>query len=211
MYAATSLRGLYVHARRSLPLHVALTVFSPPCFFALSLSFVRCLVCTLLALPPARCVAALRWTEHVGGPAHSYVLLELLETLAGVEEGIVRDKAVASIKNIAKVGVPACLCVCRRGGSARRSRCASLPRLGLPSLLPAAPRQCRAAFVLSLHLSRARARAQGMKAEAVLKYVLPLVRQLAIGDWYTSRISACALVAPVYPAVGDVVRKELRR
>ncbi len=41
--------------------------------------------------------------EHVGGPAHAHVLLDLLETLAGVEEGIVRDKSVASIKLIAKV------------------------------------------------------------------------------------------------------------
>lgn len=39
----------------------------------------------------------------------------------------------------------------------------------------------------------------------------PLIKRLAEGDWFTSRVSVCSLFAPVYAKISDAVRKkELR-
>lgn len=39
----------------------------------------------------------------------------------------------------------------------------------------------------------------------------PLLKRLAEGDWFTSRVSACSLFAAVYPKLSDAGRKkELR-
>lgn len=39
----------------------------------------------------------------------------------------------------------------------------------------------------------------------------PLLKRLAEGDWFTSRVSACSLFASVYPKLSDAGRKkELR-
>jgi serine/threonine-protein phosphatase 2A regulatory subunit A len=39
----------------------------------------------------------------------------------------------------------------------------------------------------------------------------PLMKRLGEGDWFTSRVSACALFHAVYPNVTDAARrKELR-
>ena len=43
------------------------------------------------------------FVEYVGGPAHSHTLLSPLESLATCEETVVRDKAVNSLKEIAKL------------------------------------------------------------------------------------------------------------
>ena len=42
------------------------------------------------------------FVEYVGGNSHAHVLLTPLESLSTVEETVVRDKAVNSLKTIAK-------------------------------------------------------------------------------------------------------------
>lgn len=89
---------------------------------------------------------------YIGGAAYAHSLLEPLETLAGVEENFVRDKAVESLTKIIAV----------------------------------------------------------MSEEHLLKHMFPLLKQLAHGDWFTSRISACGLFSAMYPRVNVNPRKELR-
>jgi hypothetical protein len=36
----------------------------------------------------------------------------------------------------------------------------------------------------------------------------PLVKRLAEGDWFTSRVSVCSLLAPVYSRLTDAARKK---
>lgn len=36
----------------------------------------------------------------------------------------------------------------------------------------------------------------------------PLVKRLAEGDWFTSRVSVCSLFAPVYAKLTDAARKK---
>ncbi|TMW63863.1 hypothetical protein Poli38472_002804 [Pythium oligandrum] len=91
------------------------------------------------------------FVELVGGPQHAAVLLEPLEVLAGIEETVVRDRAVDSLLKVATV----------------------VPNVG--------------------------------------DSFAPLVKRLAEGDWFTSRVSACSLFAAVYPKITDAGRrKELR-
>lgn len=52
-----------------------------------------------LPLPPPRVLHSI--CTQVGGPAHANVLLMPLETLATVEETVVRDKAVESLNKVA--------------------------------------------------------------------------------------------------------------
>mmetsp|Transcript_51669 Transcript_51669/g.124265 ORF Transcript_51669/g.124265 Transcript_51669/m.124265 type:complete len:582 (-) Transcript_51669:224-1969(-) len=92
------------------------------------------------------------FVEYVGGPPHAATLLQPLELLSTVEETLVRDKAVESLRKVAR------------------------------------------------QLSR----------EHLLEHVLPLTKRLAQGDWFTSRISACALVAVAYEALPDATRAEIR-
>lgn len=47
------------------------------------------------------------FTTLVGGPEHAYCLLPPLESLATVEETVVRDKAVESLRNVAQQHSPA--------------------------------------------------------------------------------------------------------
>jgi len=89
------------------------------------------------------------YLDEIGGPEYAYVLMEALENLSIVEETIVRDKAVASLRKISHD-------VRTHGGNNSHSDV--------------------------LHSD----------------HLFPLVQRLATGDWFTSRISACALFAAVY-------------
>ncbi|GAB9468266.1 Serine/threonine-protein phosphatase [Globisporangium polare] len=91
------------------------------------------------------------FVELVGGAPHAAVLVEPLEVLAGVEETVVRDRAVESLQKVAAV----------------------VPNAG--------------------------------------DVFVPLVKKLAEGDWFTSRVSACSLFAAVYQRLTEAGRKkELR-
>ena len=92
------------------------------------------------------------FVEYVGGSAHASSLLTPLETLATVEETVVRDKAVDSLNNVA----------------------------------------------------------QQLSREHLLEHFVPMIRRLAGGDWFTSRISACGLVAVAYGRVPPTTKEELR-
>ncbi len=50
-----------------------------------------------------------------------------------------------------------------------------------------------------------------MNNENVIKHVVPMVRRLANGDWFTSRISAAGLFAVTYPRADEPHKKLLRR
>eukprot|EP00741_Cyanophora_paradoxa_P019853 tig00000217_g19161.t1 len=93
------------------------------------------------------------FVQYVGGPACAHVLIQPLETLATVEETVVRDKAAESLNKIAE----------------------QLPN------------------------------------DALLEHFIPLVKRLATGDWFTSRISACALFAVAYARVPSNVKAEMRK
>lgn len=92
------------------------------------------------------------FAEHVGGAAHASTLLTPLETLATVEETIVREKAVESLNRVAEQ-------------------------------------------LSDVHL---------------LEHFVPLIRRLAQGDWFTSRISACGLIAVGYARMQPPVKAEMR-
>ncbi|DAZ97933.1 TPA: hypothetical protein N0F65_006358 [Lagenidium giganteum] len=89
--------------------------------------------------------------DLVGGAQHASVLVEPLEVLAGVEETVVRDRAVESLQKIVDV----------------------MPNTG--------------------------------------DVMTPMIKRLAEGDWFTSRVSACSLIPPVYGRATDAnQKKELR-
>ncbi|CAB4067858.1 PPP2R1 [Lepeophtheirus salmonis] len=92
------------------------------------------------------------FTPVVGGPDYVNCLLPPLECLAIVEETIVRDKAVESLRHIADQHSP-------------------------------------------------------MDLET---YFVPLVKRLAVGDWFTSRTSACGLFSVCYSRSSPAVKAELR-
>ncbi|WVQ97622.1 hypothetical protein IAU59_004736 [Kwoniella sp. CBS 9459] len=50
-----------------------------------------------------------------------------------------------------------------------------------------------------------------LSAQAIEEHLLPLLRRLAGGDWFTSRTSACALFAAPYPIAAASVQEELRK
>lgn len=87
------------------------------------------------------------YLDEIGGPAYAHVLMEPLETLSIVEETVVRDKAVESLKKISD-----------------------------------AVKESNLEHSATLHSD----------------HLFPLVQRLATGDWFTSRISACALFATIY-------------
>jgi len=98
------------------------------------------------------------FVTQVGGPEFASALLEPLETLSAVEETVVRERAVESIKRVSDAVAEGTSDV---GGE--------------------------------LHVSA----------------FAPLVQRLAAGDWFTSRISACALFAAVFrrlPAEQETLR-----
>ncbi len=92
------------------------------------------------------------YLDEIGGPAYAHVLMEPLENLSIVEEAIVRDKAVESLKKISD-----------------------------------AVRESSPEHSATLHTD----------------HLFPLVQRLATGDWFTSRISACALFATIYSGLPD--------
>ncbi|GJD08106.1 Serine/threonine-protein phosphatase 2A 65 kDa regulatory subunit A alpha isoform [Galdieria sulphuraria] len=97
--------------------------------------------------------------DSVGGPKYAFCLLDLLETLAAVEETVVREKAVESLNKIVDV------------------------------------------------------MAEAGQTDDVLKYFVPLVKRLAKGDWFTSRISATGLFHSAYrhiPRNNQTLKDELR-
>ena len=83
------------------------------------------------------------FTQYVGGPDFAFSLLPPLETLASVEETVVREKAVEAL---CKVGE-------------------TFPR------------------------------------EHVVEHYLEMLKRLAGGDWFTSRVSSCGLFATAYAHV----------
>ncbi|KAJ3329701.1 protein phosphatase 2, regulatory subunit A, partial [Blyttiomyces sp. JEL0837] len=91
--------------------------------------------------------------DYVGGPEYGHILLAPLETLAAVEETVVRDKAVESIAKIAQV----------------------------------------------------------LSSPQVEEHYIPMVKRLSVGDWFTSRTSACGLYAPIYQLSSTQTQDELRR
>ncbi|KAJ3028266.1 hypothetical protein HDV00_010537 [Rhizophlyctis rosea] len=93
------------------------------------------------------------FVDYVGGPSHAHILLAPLETLAAVEETVVRDKAVESISTIA--------------GS--------------------------------------------LSGQQVEEHYIPMVKRLSIGDWFTSRTSACGIYAPVYASSSPSTQDDLRK
>lgn len=96
--------------------------------------------------------------DEVGGPPHVSVLVQPLETLSTVEETLVRDKAIESLRRLSST-VASVSCDDAR----------------------------------TLHVD----------------HMFPLVQRLAAGDWFTSRISACALFADIYHRIPQE-RPELR-
>lgn len=96
--------------------------------------------------------------DHVGGAPHASVLVQPLETLSTIEETIVRDKAVDSLRRLSS------------------------------TVADVSEEDARA-----LHVD----------------HMFPLVQRLAAGDWFTSRISACALFSDVYQRIPSD-RPELR-
>mmetsp|Transcript_9695 Transcript_9695/g.16828 ORF Transcript_9695/g.16828 Transcript_9695/m.16828 type:complete len:582 (+) Transcript_9695:62-1807(+) len=53
--------------------------------------------------------------------------------------------------------------------------------------------------------------AEALYPESVLEYHFPLIRRLATGEWFTSRVSACALFPTCYTRVPSVSKAELRK
>lgn len=101
------------------------------------------------------------FVDHVGGPSHTHVLLQPLETLSTVEESLVRERAVDSICKLSAY------------------------------VASVAPNEAH-----TLHVD----------------HLFPLLQRLAMGDWFTSRISSCSLVAHVYqhlPASPSELRHEV--
>lgn len=99
------------------------------------------------------------FVDAVGGPKYVSCLLDLLETLAAVEETVVREKAVESLNKIVDV------------------------------------------------------MAEAGQKDDILKYFIPLVKRLAKGDWFTSRISVTGLLSSAYkytPENNSTLREELR-
>lgn len=91
------------------------------------------------------------FVDLVGGAEHASILVEPFEVLAGVEETVVRDRAVDSLQKVVAV---------------------------VPN---------------------------------VDDVMVPLAKRLAEGDWFTSRVSVCALFASIYSKLADAGRKkELR-
>jgi len=101
------------------------------------------------------------FVDEVGGPEYASCLLQPLEVLAAVEETIVRDRAVQSLKIISEAVA---------SGASDRGR--------------------------EMHLS----------------HMAPLMKRLATGEWFTSRISACALYAVCFknlPSEREDLRLEM--
>lgn len=90
--------------------------------------------------------------DEVGGPPHASVLVLPLETLSTIEETMVRDKAIASLRRLSE------------------------------NVARASPEDAKTLHVYHLY---------------------PLVRRLSSGDWFTSRISACALFSDIYTRIPD--------
>ncbi|KAA8490286.1 Serine/threonine-protein phosphatase 2A 65 kDa regulatory subunit A alpha isoform [Porphyridium purpureum] len=93
-----------------------------------------------------------KFVEFVGGPDYAGVLLQPLEILSAVEETIVRDLAVDSLRHISDL-------VATTATDHGRD----------------------------MHVNQ----------------MFPLIKRLAQGDWFTSRISACALVATVFKNISS--------
>eukprot|EP00871_Galdieria_phlegrea_P005584 jgi/Galph1/6026/GphlegSOOS_G4676.1 len=99
------------------------------------------------------------FVDAVGGPSNAYCLLDLLETLAAVEETVVREKAVESLSKLVEI------------------------------------------------------MAEAKQSDDIVKYYVPLVKRLAKGDWFTSRISAAGLFYSAYKYLPEDLKewkKELR-
>lgn len=97
--------------------------------------------------------------EEIGGVQYAPILTDALEALSAIEETMVREKAVESLKRISDATVKG-----PDGGK-------------------------------DFHVN----------------YLFPMVKRLATGDWFTIRISACALLPPCYsrlPKEAEGLRSE---
>jgi len=52
--------------------------------------------------------------------------------------------------------------------------------------------------------------AEQLPNEAIEAHLVPLVRRLSGGDWFTPRTSACGIFAHTYPRVSTAIQTELR-
>lgn len=90
--------------------------------------------------------------DCVGGPEHAAILLTPLETLATVEETLVREKAMDALNKVAQI----------------------------------------------------------LPLRHLLESFVPLTRRLASNDWFTSRISACGVMAVAYERLPPDIKTEIR-
>jgi len=90
--------------------------------------------------------------DCVGGSENAHVLLVPLETLSGIEEAVVRDKAVESMKKIVTV----------------------------------------------------------LDKKQLEDYMAPLVKRLATGKWFTSRVSSSSLFEILYKTLSPELQSEMR-
>ncbi len=129
---------------------------------------------------------------YVGGPAYAYSLLPPLEQLCSVEETVVRDKAVESLcsvaaelpdKDIEQHFLPlvkVCLLTCKHGCWGE----------GVPS---------------GLHLEDL-----DISVDVTLNGGELSLQRLGTGEWFTSRVSACGLIAIAYKRCGTGHQADLR-
>ena len=131
------------------------------------------------------------FTPLVGGSEYAHCLLPPMESLATVEETIVRDKGkLTSFKpfrtliSIILIYVLFFFLFCLNS-----SYCVHLCDKAVESL---------------------RLIAKEHSPKDLEQYFVPLIRRLASGDWFTSRSSACGLLCVCYPRVSAAVKAELR-
>ena len=131
------------------------------------------------------------FADYVGGGAYASTLLTPLETLATVEETIVREK----VRRFPLRSVTLALV------------CASALLATLPPALASrrSPRRHRRQAVESLNKV-----AEQLSDAHLLEFFVPLIRRLAQGDWFTSRISACGLFGVGYGRMSAAVKGEMR-
>ena len=119
------------------------------------------------------------FVAHVGGPEHAHCLLAPLETLSMVEETVVRDKAVESMSTIGAV----------------------LPEAHLVEYFCPLIKVRSPSLPLSLPLPPHHPPHRGGVGCGT--------QRLASGEWFTARVSSCALFAVAYPRAPTPVRTEL--
>lgn len=158
--------------------------------------------------------------SHLGGVEHSHLLLSVLQHIAASEETTIRERAVRSMcivltqymtglqltpvddsnlippqlnnsNSTANVDNPAP----STPSSSSSSSSFSFSKLDLSSLTKGELGGGVTAADLELQIH---------------EHVLPILRSLATGEWFTCRMSACGLIATIYPRVNLDTKKQLR-